>query len=317
MKKMIIFVTLTICTFLFSEIKIERIVQLTNDKVKYESPKWSPDGTMIAFVRSDYGGLVVINSDGTNLRHLVKESVHSARGFVWSEDSEEITYRSGNRNVNTIKIVNVKTGNIELVTTSISWISYPIWQYSENGKRAAWVDGDGKLFHSESKPLKGEEYKEIYKKHNYDKNIIYAGGWSKNSNNMYIVIDNEGKVKKDFNLEKYMAEWSPDRGKISYYYDGFIFIMDEFNKSMSKLGPGYPWSWSPNSDKIIYCKVEEDMEITSSDLIITDIYGENKKQLTNTKDELEFYPDWSPDGEKIVYNSAKTGNIYLIYLEEK
>ncbi len=71
-------------------------------------PRWSPDGTRIAFAsyRDDYLDIYVMDVDGSNLQRLTK---HSSRDDspVWSPDGTRIAFRSdrdGNWNIYVIEI---------------------------------------------------------------------------------------------------------------------------------------------------------------------------------------------------------------------
>jgi Tol biopolymer transport system component len=64
--------------------------RLTHNDTADVSPIWSPDGRQIAFIGSD--GLYVINSDGTNLRHLVEN--RWIKSAAWSPDGLRSAYVS-------------------------------------------------------------------------------------------------------------------------------------------------------------------------------------------------------------------------------
>ena len=76
-------------------------VNLSNIPAKWDSnPRWSPDGTQIAFFRGD---IYVVNADGTNLVNLTGQHAPGWNSNpVWSRDGAAIlfdTYRDGNEEV--------------------------------------------------------------------------------------------------------------------------------------------------------------------------------------------------------------------------
>lgn len=68
-----------------------------NPSMKFQMPRWSPDGKLIAFV-SDYAddhhmNLFVMNENGTNLRQMTDGTI--VRSIVWSPDDNRIAYSTG------------------------------------------------------------------------------------------------------------------------------------------------------------------------------------------------------------------------------
>ena len=92
---------------------------------------------------------------------------------------------------------------------------------------------------------------------------------------------------------------SPDKKKVLAY--GYVYATDG-SGLLADLGRGSFGSWSPDSTKIIYMIEEDDGHaITASDLYVINADGTGKKQLTDTPDELESDPRWTPDGTKVVF----------------
>ena len=72
--------------------------QLTTDSLDDREPRWSPDGTKIAFIRvysrdGDSANVSAINADGTNLVRLTYE--HPDANPSWSPDGSQISYQHG------------------------------------------------------------------------------------------------------------------------------------------------------------------------------------------------------------------------------
>ncbi len=118
------------------------------------------------------------------------------------------------------------------------------------------------------------------------------------------------------------GQLSPDAKNIifgTYNYGGFkIAIANNDFSNRRKLTLGqqytYPGSWSPDSKKIVYNKIDAksapyfqgDMEI-----FVMTIDGKYDKNITN-KAGHDYGPRWSLDGKAIVFSSNRTGN-YEIY----
>jgi len=75
-------------------------VQLTKDAEPDYIPSWSPDGTTILFTswRREEGDeqraphIYAMNTDGSDQRRLVKQSLNTSDGATWSADGKHIVY---------------------------------------------------------------------------------------------------------------------------------------------------------------------------------------------------------------------------------
>jgi Tol biopolymer transport system component len=56
-------------------------------------------------------------------------------------------------------------------------------------------------------------------------------------------------------------------------------------------------------------------DFTDSDIYSINADGTQKKNLTNTIDEIEMDPCFSPDGKAIVFDVYNDGSIYLMNIE--
>jgi TolB protein len=95
-----------------------------------EWPKWSPDGTRIAFFwTTGRTALWVMDADGRNARDLTEAWDHGMN-FCWSPDGEELVYLwKGN-----LWIINVGSGGRRQLTSLDVGTQWPSW--SPTGK---WI----------------------------------------------------------------------------------------------------------------------------------------------------------------------------------
>ena len=72
----------------------DRIIQLTESGTRSVSPRWSPDGSQIAFLRDNIGterfGIWLVDRDGTHERRLVFDEGVTYRDIDWSPEGRSI-----------------------------------------------------------------------------------------------------------------------------------------------------------------------------------------------------------------------------------
>ena len=71
---------------------LSNVKRLTTGTERFENPRWSPDGSMIAFTNFGYDGLYVMNSDGTS-KSKISERCGIGYMYQWSADCEQILVR--------------------------------------------------------------------------------------------------------------------------------------------------------------------------------------------------------------------------------
>ncbi|WP_419838547.1 cell wall-binding repeat-containing protein [Candidatus Poriferisodalis sp.] len=100
---------------------------------RFYSPRWSPDGTRIAYVKSDQLG--IIDTDGANAR-ILTGGVH-IEGLAWSPDGTRIAYVSGDHRDADIRIIEVDGIRSFRLTDDRGPEVEPAW--SPDGERIAYV----------------------------------------------------------------------------------------------------------------------------------------------------------------------------------
>jgi len=161
--------------------------------------KWSPDGTMIAFIPYTRSGieLWIVSSIGGESRKIIDLS---SRFYVWSPDSKEIALFDKDGK---FMIISINSGIIrkafDLEKYAFDEVGYFCW--SPDGQYLALVgykDGDEKPPQIYTVTLEGDIVKQITNDRIYDNN--------RNLSNLY---------------------WSPDGKWITYGLDGFVKVRPE------------------------------------------------------------------------------------------
>ena len=119
-------------------IERERIYQLTDAKERSVSPRWSPDGKQLAFLR-DTGGnerldIWLVDRDGETERNLTSEPNVTHRDIEWSPDGARIAYvaNAGGKGF-AVHVIDVATGRKRSLTDGKFDDAQPRW--SPDGKR--------------------------------------------------------------------------------------------------------------------------------------------------------------------------------------
>jgi len=263
--------------------------------------------TEIIFQKGAFSPLYIMDADGSNERELTSEmGMHPC----WLPDGTKITYckyQQGGQNID-IYTADVDGSN----ETAIAEGLYPSW--SPDGNRVAYctyqlggqsidiciADADGS---NEEKIAEG-----MYPYWSPDGSMIAFNN---------LLGTDICTVNVDGSNEATIAEglypsWSPDGSQIAFFkIDGgplfgdmssfSIYVMDADGSNQKRLAEGvggtmafgYGWgrvSWSPDSSKIVFAKMEETApDVTGSFIYIMDADGRNQVKLT-----AGLNPVWSP-----------------------
>lgn len=109
---------------------------------------------------------------------------------------------------------------------------------------------------------------------------------------------------------------SPKGDKILFTLAGKgTYICDLNGRIQSELGYANAPKWSPDGKWIVFMNDKDDgLNYISSDIFVASADGKLKFNITDSISEIEMYPEWSNDGNKIVYNNL-SGEIFVAELE--
>jgi Tol biopolymer transport system component len=295
---------------LLSQVQFQMIGEpelLVDDETYFMQPVWSPDGSWIAITSANYKGLWIVKPDGSSLTRLSEEAA-AGFGIEWSADSKEIlttvTKFEGGYRKNAIKVFNIEQASERLLTDYAKQISaLPRWTNDES--QVYYYNGKNLEFINTGKQLKIDAFKPLY--------FIKHG-------NLYRQVSAANLINSaDVLIEEEClnVRISPEGNKFSYeVLGGNLFVVNADGSQRIDLGRGHRARWAPDGQYLVYMITEDDgYEYQSSEIFISRIDGSQKIQVTNSEDQIEMNPCWSPDGRLIVYNEERSGNIYLITLQ--
>jgi len=312
---------------------------------KGSSPKWSQDGTKIAFISED-GWLCVTKANGKGITKSIAPI--KVLGFDWLSPTEFILWEQEEQRIEGVlegPIIRIKKlrldGLEELIIENsprkgeVPRITPPVFLpdgtvgYYENyfkqppgyvtGERTFKVIKSGRL-----KPAQTQKQMRAF--------VVPSGGTGAGD----IWIESmDGEIKKRITSGRLFSfpELSPDGTKIlavcgSLCGTCIIDLQGNYtcvgkkgyesgDTSSATLGPPNV-KWSPDGKKIAYMYMTgkgEQIETIGSDIYIENLDGTGRIQVTDTPDEYEVYPVWSPDGTKIACTGYDSHKIYVIKIK--
>jgi Tol biopolymer transport system component len=321
------------------------LVQLTTDTAIDTNGVWRPDGKRIAWV-SDRSGdfqVWVMNPDGTQKRQISRQpGIHGWP--MWSPDGRRLVYWGHDEadGSSVIKISNADGGG-ETVNLVVSQgaLDRPVWRpdgqyiaYAQEieGNWDIWVAAvDG----SASYRLTHDAQMETNPLWSPDGNVIaYKVAPNKEYN---LTLENFVSIANGFDRPTYriwdgiksiqMNDWSPDGKRIVYTAEAvtsasgvdrvsYLAVINAVSLSGSQtaakpillsdgntLGDRGP-VFSPDGKRVAFWAWDKSRRAT---LWVADATGNNVRQLT-TKG-FDMYPRWRPDGQTILFESGRSGNL--------
>ena len=268
MKKLFLFIFITFTALITAQSNYQLLIEGTPEEAVMNAT-YSPDGLKIAYTKSGYQGIWILNLQTQTTKQLTDETA-AGFGFKWSADSKSILSRVAKyedlKRFNAVKIFNIETGESKQLSDYKTMMPY----------LPHWADGDSKVY----LPLKGND--EVYVSGIEKNNIITNDLITFEKNNKITVLDFVNNSESNFepikDAQYINLSLSPDKMKMVFeVMGGNMFVVNTDGSNLIDLGKGNRPKWSSDSKKIIYMIAEDNgHEFTSSDIYTINADGTGK-----------------------------------------
>jgi len=272
----------------------------------FMSPKWSPDGSKIAFTSGEYRGLWTATADGNEIEQLSPDE-SAGYGFSWSSNGSSILSRTASyedrHRLHAIKRFDVET-KTEHVLKDYTRERTGVPQWTDMDQRVAVPMRESiEMLESGIEPANRQ-------KRLLDEAVLISRDTKIEKSP---VSDEQPEVVVDLEDRRILnITPSPDGSVIAFQVIGEgLFLIDADGSNLCELGRGEDPTWTPDGEYLIAVITEDDgHHITGSEVFAIEISTGERHHLTSHTDLIALQPTVSPDGNRIAFTDSETGHIY-------
>jgi len=303
------------------------------------SPRWSPDGKYLAYISSSEPGspILLVPPHGgaprklisTNIRTLDLDKMGSAMGDrPWSADSRALLvsrvdvsgrtaiYRVDRDNSEAEQLTFPTAGSVDLSPS-----------YSFDGERIAFQrrsNGKGVLLMmpatgGDPQVLLADEFDNVSPAWRPDnRHVLFLSDRRGSSGADVFEVDVGGGLPRQLTFETnrvYSVSVSADNrvAYVPFWHDTFLFTVDvgsgERRQLNSHSKDNFGARFSPDGRSVAY----HSTRTGNSEIWLCHLDGRPETQITDNGS-WDLYPDWSPDGERMIFISDREEGLFKIFI---
>ena len=302
----------------------ERIVQLTHQPAEAMIPAWSPDGSTVAFIRSNgtergIFAMSVLGGPERKLDGFTDDLYGAINSLTWSPDGRRLAYGAGGK----LRLLTIDMGEMHTIERPPQCESANLPVFSPDGKWIAFLclptAGTFDIFRASPS---GEQAMNLHSFHGLPISLAWSG-----DSRRIVFADRGGLFEIDRNggqpwrlpfAQTAVGDQIASRGNRLVYVQMHdtvnIWRVDlKSGSSRSLLAPTSrdqrSPTFSPDGKRIAF---ESDRSGTQ-EVWMANLDGSDAVQLSDFQ-ALTGTPRWSPDGQKIAFDSRASGAaaLYLV-----
>ena len=302
-------------------------------------PRWSPDGKFLAYVSTSEEGTPVFlvpphggasrKLINTNIRTLDLDRIGSAMGDrPWAVDGGSLLISRVDQSGRTaIYRVDRNTGGAEQLTFPPPGGVDLSPSYSFDGKQIVFqrrVSGKGRLLlmpasGGDPRVLLADEFDNQMPAWRPDnRHILFLSDRQGSSAANVFELDVTGGAPNQLTFETnrvYSISVSTDNrvAYVPFWHDTFLFSVDvasgDARQINSNSKDNFGARFAPDGRAVAY----HSTRTGNSEIWVCYLDGRPETQITDHEN-WDLYPDWSPDGERMIFVSDRDGSLFKIFI---